>query len=88
MRIENSRFSDQRVQVDGNEYIGCRFENCELSYAASAGVGLVDCTFINVKWRMEGAAARTMKFLQAIYHGGGRELVEKTFDEIRRSQAA
>jgi hypothetical protein len=49
---------------------------------------IVDCTFKDVKWTFDGSAALTLKFMNGLYHGmgdEGKQLVEKTFENIRRS---
>lgn len=32
MKVEKQSFSNQEIQLDGNEYLDCRFENCTLIY--------------------------------------------------------
>lgn len=48
------------------------------------------CVFDDCSWRLQGPADMTVNFLRHLYQGmgpGGRELVERTFDEIRRPPA-
>lgn len=88
VRIERSTFKNVREVLDGKQYISCVFENCELVFAATAPVGLTNCTFKDVRWTLEGAAALTMQFLAGLYHGagkGGQDLVENTFAAIKKS---
>ena len=43
----------------------------------------------DVKWTFDGPGSLTYSFLMALYHGGGeggRQLVENTFDQIRKGQ--
>ncbi len=85
-RFESSTFKNTRVVLDGNQYVKCVFENCVLVFMATGPVGLTNCTFINVRWTLEGAAALTMQFLKALYQGageGGQQLVESLFAQIR-----
>jgi len=85
-RFEDSTFKNTRVVLDGTQYVKCVFDNCELVFGATGPVGLANCTFINVRWTLEGAAALTMQFLKGLYQGagkGGQELVENLFRQIR-----
>lgn len=84
-------FQGGRVLLDNNEFRDCVFADCELVFAGGGPVALSGNVFKNVKWSFEGAAARTLQFLTAMYHGagpGGRELVENTFEAIRRGGKA
>jgi hypothetical protein len=87
MRIEDKTFEDQQVRLDGNEYIKCIFKHCELQFGAMEPVTMVECSFDQCSWSFTGAAALTVKFMTALYHGageGGRKLIEQTFEDIRR----
>jgi hypothetical protein len=91
MQFVKSNFAGGKVQLDGNEFIRCRFENTTLVFSAKGPVSMVDCTFANnVAWTFEGPAALTLAFLNALYHGagdGGKQLVESTFANIRHAPA-
>lgn len=86
MRFENSSFSGGQVEIDGNHFVRCQFENTTLVFKGLSPIKMEYCEFHNVAWKFEGPAANTLSFLRAIYHGSGefgRRLVENTFDEIR-----
>ena len=87
--IYRSKFENTRVRLDGNQYKECTFVNSTLEYGGAGPVGLVGCVFDRVQWVFVEAAANTVRFLQALYHadeagGGGKTLIEKTFEEIRK----
>jgi len=87
MRFENQIYIGQEIHLDGNEYVKCKFEKCRLVYEGTASVGLVGCVFSNVAWTFSGHAANTLEFMTALYRGGGeggRQLIEQTFENIRR----
>lgn len=87
MRVEGKTFVDEQVRVDGNEYVKCIFRRCELQFGAMEAVSMVDCTFDECSWSFTGAAALTVQFMTALYHGmgeGGKQLIDKTFENIRR----
>lgn len=86
MRYDNKSFFRERVVVDGNEYRGCTFSNCQLIYRAEEMFILVDCLVQNPQWVFDGPAANTIKFLMEAYHKMGEpgvRLVEETFNNIR-----
>jgi len=89
MEIKGKVFKNETIILDGKTFVGCTFHSCELVYQGSLVVGLVECSFHDVKWSFADAAARTINFLAELYHGageGGRQLVEQTFDKIRRDE--
>lgn len=86
MKIATSSFNGVRVELDNKEFTDCTFVNCLLIYAGGAPPSLVRCRFDNSGFEFTGAAANSLAFLSAIYHGfgeAGQVIVENTFDAIR-----
>jgi hypothetical protein len=83
MTFENTSFSNQRVDLDNSVFIGCRFEKCNLVYKGGKPPSLVNCSFGEFRISFEGAAADTLSFITALYHGGFKPVIETTFDNIR-----
>ena len=83
MRYENTKFVDETLVLDGNQYIGCTLERCSLIYRGTGVTEIGNCSFIDSRFTMDGAAANTLNFLSAIYHGGFQSIVEQTFNNIR-----
>ncbi len=86
MRFFKKTFRDQQIQLDFNEYRECVFQRCNLSFAGSGPVSLIGNTFHESSWEFTGAAGTALKFLQGLYHGGGHDLVEATFETIRQGK--
>jgi len=86
MIYQNQTFKNEQVELSGNAYHGCRFEHCELVYRGEPSPTFQDNEFVDSVFIFADAAIRTMYFLANMYHAGagGREVVEKTFDDIRR----
>lgn len=85
MRIEET-FQGESIELDGEEFIKCSFEECEIVYAGGEGPRIVNCSFSRCSWKFDAAAARTISFMRAMYHGmggAGRQLIEDTFETIR-----
>ena len=90
MGSEHGRtFINETVALDGTRFEGCEFHGCTLVFRGEQPVQIVDCRLEKVKWRFEGPAKNTLRFLSAIYRGtgdGGRLTVENTFDAIRKGE--
>jgi hypothetical protein len=90
-RFEGRDFRNQRVIVEGNEYVNCTFEDCVMVISGAEGKSamLGNRFGSGITWTFDGAAGRTLEFLTALYHGfgdHGREQVEEIFATIRRSR--
>ena len=84
--IADQAFINERVVIDGNEYRGCTFTDCDMVFRGEHPFAMDSCVLQEPKWHLEGPAANTMKFLMAAYHGMGEagvKLVEATFNNIR-----
>lgn len=82
----NNHYRNEKVLLDNNEFNGCSFTECNLEFSGAGPVTLINCTFDGVNWSFSGPAKNTLSFMKAMYHGmgeGGRQVIEKTFQEIR-----
>jgi hypothetical protein len=76
---------NESIVLDGNEFIDCKFQGCELIYRGGELPKLQRCDFTQCSWKLDGAAKQTILFLRSIYHSGpgGKDLVEGTLRHIR-----
>lgn len=89
MKFENQSFSKLDIHMDFNEFVNCRFNDCTLVYHGYGLIGMSGCSFSNVHWSFADAAANTISFMTGLYSGageGGRNLIEQTFENIRKGQ--
>jgi len=86
MRYENRKFADQTIAIDGNQYIGCTLERCELVYRGGESTEISNCSLGSCRFTFEGPAGTTLNFLSEMYHGGFQSIVEATFNNIRSNQ--
>ncbi len=62
-----STYTDSDVEVDGNEYHGCTFNNTVLVFKGVAPPSFLGCTFNNHTWRFEDAALLTLHLTVLLY---------------------
>lgn len=90
MEFDGKRFKNEKIRLDGNTFAQCQFENCVMEYGGGPPPRIVKCTFHGCQWSFTEAASNTVAFLQGVYHGmgdGGRQLVEQTFENIRKHES-
>jgi hypothetical protein len=59
-----------------------------MSYGGGGPPTLHGCTLGGCRWVFIGAADRTLQFMQAMYSGGFQDVVESTFEGIRKGSLA
>jgi len=88
MKFEGKTFKNETIDIDFNQFSKCQFENCTLVYHGYGVIGMDGCSFNNVNWSFADAAASTLQFMHGLYHGageGGKNLIELTFNNIRKT---
>ncbi|WP_434616565.1 TIR domain-containing protein [Arthrobacter sp. A5] len=86
MKFVGRTFEDEDIILDGHVYENCIFRQVRFSYSAISGIGMSRCKFHECRWAFNGPAASTLAFMSATYNGlgeAGRNIVNKTFDNIR-----
>jgi hypothetical protein len=83
MIYRNQVFTNEQISIDGDSFIECTFERCRLLFSALLPIRLESNRFNDCTWEFAGSAQTTLAFMAAIYHGGGKELIESTFQKIR-----
>jgi hypothetical protein len=81
---QGAAFANETVVLDGNEYLNCTFTNCELIFQGTNGVLLQGIAFNDCRWTFEGPAGLTVNFMTALYQAGVTDLIDQTFENIRR----
>lgn len=84
----NEVFRDQRIELHGKFFHGCTFERCELVFDGDRPPTFSDNRFVDTVFVFTDAATRTLYMLETLYHAGegGRQVVEKTLDDIRQQR--
>jgi hypothetical protein len=63
VRYKNSRFSDQKVELDGKSFIHCDFENC-IIILERGETEISGCSFKNSKLMLKGNAYEVGKIIK------------------------
>jgi len=80
-----TKFSGSEILLDGNEYDGCQFESCVITYSASKPFGFSNNRIAsNCRFYFTGAAADTLATMKVIYSMGpwGQNIIASTFKDI------
>lgn len=86
MKFTGKTYKNQVLALDGNEYTDCSFIQCTLSYSGGKLPVLRGCKFDPPNVHFHEAAANTLALMRAMYHGGFKDYVEATFNDIRAYQ--
>jgi hypothetical protein len=85
MKHQNKTFKDQSVELDGNEFVGCTFQRCQLVYSGGALPRFDSCSFEASPFNFQQGAGNALHFLRDLYHAGLSQNVEALFDHIRKN---
>lgn len=85
MIAHNKKFKDTTVHLDGGTFVGCTFERCTLIFSGLMPVHLEGDKFSECNWSLAGPAQNTVDFMRGLYAMGGAEVIEKTFENIKKS---
>lgn len=83
MLFKEMTFKNQTLQLDGNEYVGCSFERCSLTFRGEDSSTLDNCSYVDVDFNFDGPAKATLDFLQSLYQAGYETMVDEIFNSIR-----
>jgi len=78
MRNEDSVYQDCDVELDGQAFLRCRFERCNLVYRGGALPVLDGCQILRSSFVLAGDAVRTRDFLRQIWVDAGMEGIVHT----------
>jgi len=87
MIAHHKKYENISVSLDGGTFVGCEFTRCRMIFSGLLPVTLEGGRFSECQWEFSGPAAQAIGFMAAIYAqgGGGAELIEKTFENIRKN---
>lgn len=92
MRFAGVEFTDQRIEIDGHEWVGCEFVRCTICFTGLGDtLNLSGCHFDGCNWELNGPAGRTIEMLRALNQmrgPGGRLLVEQVITALRTPSPA
>ena len=83
MNHRGQTFTNQRVELDGHEFVSCVFNSCELVYAGGQPPVLDGCSFDRPRFMFTLAARNTLAFMRGMYAEGFQTIIDRTIDAIR-----
>ena len=83
MKYTNRTFTDETVELDGNQFLGCTFKNCKLMYYGGPIPYFDTCGFDTSPFMFEKGAGNALEFLRELYHAGLQQNVEAFFADVR-----
>ncbi len=80
MKHEDRTFTDI-VELDGEDFSGCTFDNCLLIYRGGAPPAINGCSFNSFTFEFRDHAANTVAFLRAMANpnSGLQKIIRDTF---------
>lgn len=80
-RFVQQAFGAEIVDIDGAEFLECEFRGTTLRYGGGEVPRIIRCRFSDTRFAVEGAAARTLTFLQAMASAGSgvQQVVREMF---------
>ncbi len=88
MKIVKNSFANEEVLLDFHEYEQCKFRDCRFVVLGYGPFSLNQCEVVNCAFTFAGPANNTIQTMSAIYHNNGdqgKQLIEATFDNIRKT---
>src|SRR5258708_33576905 len=81
---QGQTFRNESIELSGNRFHGCTFENCKLIYRGDISPTFKDNHFIDSVFEFADAAMRTIYFLSGMYHAGngGCAILEDNLERI------
>lgn len=86
MKYENQTFENQTMIIDNHQFYNCVFNDCTLIYGGGQPPAIQGCHLNRCQIQFGGAAEQTVRFLTAMYHGGFKDYVEGSLDNIRKGK--
>jgi len=85
MKYENEQFVGGSIQLDGNEFRGCEFRDCQAVFAGGELPDMSDCSFYQVNFVLDGPALQTAQFF-AMFAGTqfGDVMLQQFFGMLSR----
>jgi hypothetical protein len=83
-RFVRQAFGREVVDIDGAEFLECEFRGTTLRYSGGEVPRIVRCSFFDMRFAVEGAAARTLTLLKGMAASGSgvQQVVRETFGTV------
>ena len=86
MNYNDRIFTNERVVMDGNRFVGCTFIDCILSFNAEKQFSIAHSRFTRCRIEYGGNAVRALHLFQDLYHGAFPQVLEDLTERIQRGR--
>lgn len=73
MKIKGQTFENDSVILDGNDFMDCTFDKCELIIRGTDEFGIHRCTFNVCTYNFQGQAGAVLEFLDVLLSGNEKD---------------
>jgi hypothetical protein len=83
-RFVRRSFGAEIIDLDGAEFVECKFRGTTLRYSGGEVPRIIGCSFSEARFAVDGAAARTLALLRAMASRGSglQDVVRETFGAL------
>jgi hypothetical protein len=82
MTYPNKAFDHETINIDGNVYEHCTFNECVFVYHGGKSPTFLDCAIVNPTFGFEGAAKETLMFLKSLTQAGFGDTVARVIADV------
>lgn len=80
----NEDFTNQTVEVDGNQYELCTFTGCSLVYSGGEVPVFERCSFSQTSIQLEDNAYNTVQYLKDLSSSGASPAVDRVIERVKK----
>ena len=85
MKSVDKTFRQESIEIDGNSYTNCTFEECTLEYSGGVVPSFQDCVLVKTEFLFSHQAGNTLHFLRHMYHGGFAPIVDFMIADLKET---
>jgi len=86
-KIAAQTFKGTKLKLDGTQFEACSFDGCTLVYAGGELPQFTGCSFNNIQFVLDGAAARSAAYIRMTFKAGASNVVRDWLPEVFLSKS-
>lgn len=81
--FKDRNFHKETINLDDNTFDECVIDDCTIVYSGGALPNLINSTFKNSNFVLDGAAQRTLIFMKMLNNSGAENVVEGMLEIVK-----